>query len=491
MNNLFTLSVLFFPILAALFVFASSGNLSKKIALVAGLVQFLLSLVLLAKYQELGPLLLEFKMSWIGSLGVNFHVGIDGAGIIMVLLASFLLPIILLSTYQKEIKNANAFYGLILLMTSAMIGVFMAYDLILFYVFWEAALIPIYFIAGYWGGEDRAKVTFKFFIYTILGSLFMLVAIIYVYVQTAGNRSFDYTAIQHLHLTMQEQTWLFWAFFLAFAIKLPIFPFHTWQPTTYATAPSSGSALLSGVMLKMGVFGILRWLYPISKSVFSSNADIAVVLAAIGVVYGAVLALKQDDFKKLIAYSSISHVGLIAVGLFVANELTLQGVLLQSFAHGINVVGLFIIAEIIESRTGTRKISELGGIASKSPRLAILFLIILLGSVALPLTNGFPGEFLLLSGTFGFNPILAATVGLSVILGAVYSLRAYQHVILGETNAITEKFTELKTSEFISLVAICIAVIAFGVYPQFLVDLSSEDVSGFVKLISSTSICVK
>jgi len=482
-----TLALIFFPLIASILVFLSGNNNAKKVALLGGLVQFVLSLVALSKYQ-VDPSSLAVNQAWLTSLGVNFTVGIDGIGIVLVLLTSFLIPIIILSTFEREFKNAVAFYALILFMSSALIGVFVSYNLLLFYIFWEAALIPIYFIAGYWGGEDRVKVTFKFFLYTIIGSLFMLVGIIYVYLQA---RSFDYTTLSALELTCTQQGWLFWAFFIAFAIKMPIFPFHTWQPNTYTTAPAAGTMLLSGIMLKMGIFGVIRWLVPISKAAFLCNGDIVIVFAVIGIVYGAVLAIKQDDIKRLVAFSSISHVGLIAAGLFAANELSLQGSVIQMFAHGVNVVGIFFIVDLIERRTGTRSIKELGGIINQAPLLSVFFVIIMLGSVALPLTNGFVGEFLLLNGLFQYHAGLAAVAGLSIILGAVYMLKMYQNVMLGESNAVTANFAPLALSEIIVLTVISATVIIMGVYPQYFLDLSQADIHSLVSSHCSSASCIK
>ena len=487
-----TLILLFLPFVAALLLLVVKGEGVKKLALGFALVELVVAGLVLKQYL-IDPSTLTFTCFWITSLGAHLSIGISGISMLLVLLTAVLTPLIILTTFKHNYANPNAFYALILAMSGALVGVFVANDLLLFYVCWEAALIPIYFIAALWGGQNRIAVTFKFFLYTVIGSLCMLVGIMYLYLQTdvphpitfEPHHSFDYNHLLALKLTFQEQCWLFWAFFVAFAIKMPIFPFHTWQPDTYTEAPAAGTMLLSGIMLKMGIFGVIHWLMPIMNEGFYANAYIVIVLAIIGVVYGSVLAIQQKDMKRLIAYSSIAHVGLIAAGLFAVNEQSLQGAVIQMFAHGINVVGLFFIIDIIESRTGTRDIASLGGIINKAPKLGVLFVIIMLGSVALPLTNGFPGEFLLLNGIFQYHAFLGAVAGLTIILGAVYMLKMYQNVMLGEVNSITENFTDLTITEFAVLVPIAAIVIVTGVYPQFFLDLTQGDVTQLLKVINT------
>ncbi|RZK46343.1 MAG: NADH-quinone oxidoreductase subunit M, partial [Pedobacter sp.] len=350
---------------------------------------------------------------WIQQLGINFHVGIDGISMITVILTNVLMPLIILSSFKHEYKNANAFYALMLLMQSGLLLVFTALDGFLFYIGWEAALIPIYFICAMWGGKDRIKVNMKFFVYTIAGSLFMLLGIIYLYLQNPAN-NFDINAFYALNLDSYQQGWVFWAFFIAFAIKMPIFPFHTWQPDTYTEAPAPGTMLLSGIMLKMGIYGVTRWLLPIVPQGVNDWICVAMILAVIGIVYASLIAFTQKDAKRLVAYSSIAHVGLIAAGIFTLNTQGLQGVMVQMLSHGINVVGLFFVLDIISSRLKTNKIEELGGLAKVAPQLAIVFLIIVLGTVALPGTNGFIGEFLLLYSVYNHSIWLGAIAGLTI-----------------------------------------------------------------------------
>lgn len=492
------------PLVAALLLLFTSGEGAKKIALLAGVAELGLAIFAFwfmrtAPRDEVYVGRMMMDVPWIQSIGVHFNVGLDGISMVLVLLTAFLVPLIILSGFDKKYENPSLFYALVLFMQMALVGVFVAKDGFLFYIFWELALIPIYFICLLWGGENRGRITFKFFVYTLAGSLFMLAALILLYLNTpitvAGTHSFAidalYDAGQHA-LDPTEQALVFWGFFLAFAIKMPVFPFHTWQPDTYVTAPTQGTMLLSGIMLKMGTYGLLRWMLPMTPEAFKTYGPIVVVLAIISVVYASCMAIVQKDFKRLIAYSSIAHVGLIAAGILSFNMKTgategLSGAIIQMFAHGVNVVGLFFIADIILNKTGTREMSKLGGIRNVSPQFAALFLIVLLGSVALPMTNGFVGEFLLLNSVYQYSAWACAIAGLTVILGAVYMLRSYQVVMLGETNSVTSGFSALTGNEKAVLLIVCAAVLAFGVYPKPLLDIMQTDVQNLAAFIVSNA----
>lgn len=491
------------PLIAALLLLFTNGEGAKRIALVASIAELGLALTafwFLKTGSPDDPALAQrmiMDVPWISSIGANFSVALDGISMVLVLLTAFIVPVIILSGFEKKQENPSLFYALVMFMQMALVGVFVARDGFLFYVFWELALIPIYFICLLWGGENRGKITFKFFIYTLAGSLFMLAALILLYVNTplsvSGTHSFSIDALYDAGqnaLTKTEQMWVFWGLFLAFAIKMPIFPFHTWQPDTYVTAPTQGTMLLSGIMLKMGTYGLIRWLLPMTPDALEAWGPTVVVLSVISVVYASALALVQKDFKRLIAYSSIAHVGLISAGIM-SFSLTkggtegITGGLMQMFSHGVNVVGLFFIADIILKKTGTREMSQLGGIRNVSPQFAALFLIVLLGSVALPLTNGFVGEFLLLNGVYQYSIWACIFAGLTVILGAVYMLRSYQVVMLGETNKLTAGFAALTGNEKAVLIIVCAAVIGFGVYPKPLLDIMHNDVNNLATMITS------
>ena len=479
-----TIFLILFPLLAALLLVLIKGEQVVKIAMIAAIIEIAISIFALSQFHYNANVQFEANYAWIKSLGIHFHVGIDGISLLLVLLTTFLVPIIILASFNSNYKNPSVFYSLIFLMQMALIGVFVSLDGFLFYVFWELALIPIYFICLLWGGDNRAKITFKFFIYTLAGSLLMLIGLIYLYQNTPGTHSFD---IEALYLAGRgldaiHQGYIFIAIFMAFAIKIPIFPFHTWQPDTYTTAPTAGTMMLSGIMLKMGTYGLIRWLLPVVPLGVQEWGNLAIVLSVTGIVYASCIAITQKDFKRLIAYSSIAHVGLIAAGILAFNVQGLQGAMAQMLSHGINVIGLFFIIDIIQQRTGKRDFESLGGIRNVNPQFAVLFLIVLLGSVALPLTNGFIGEFLLLNAVYQYSPWLAAFAGLSVILGAVYMLRSYQSVMLGETNAITSSFGKLSNNEKIVLAILCLAIITFGIYPKPLLDISEPAV---IKLVTT------
>jgi NADH-quinone oxidoreductase subunit M len=341
----------------------------------------------------------------------------------------------------------------------------MATDALVFYLFWELALIPVYFLASIWGGEKRIKATFKFFIYTFVGSLFLLIGILYMYLKTS-NGSFSLVAFYNVQLSDVEQYWMFLLFFIAFAIKMPLFPLHTWQPEAYEQAPTPVTMVLSAVMVKMGLFGLLRWLLPLFPlAVKQFNTAIIVVIVA-GMVYASLVAIYQDNIKKLIAYSSIAHIGLMAAGAFTLKSVALNGAVLQMFSHGINIMALWIVADLIEKQTGVTKISALGGIAKKAPKLTVFLVIAAFANIALPLTNAFVGEFMIFNGLYLFKPWIAAFAGLSIILSAVYTLNMIKHVFYGEVVAAVEGYVDINKTQAMVLTVITGLILFVGIYPD-------------------------
>ena len=478
-----TILLILIPVATGLLTLSLGGRSAKQIALVGALAELAAAVVVWTQFDPAAGAQFGFKYDWIGSAGVSFAASIDGISMLLVLLTTFLTPLIVLSAFGHTYKNPSAFFSLILFMEAALVGVFTATDAFLFYLFFEAALIPIYFLAAVWGGENRLKVTFKFFVYTIFGSLFMLVALVYLYYQTPGQHTSAITAFYDLQLTPAAQGWVFWAFFVAFAIKMPLFPFHTWQPDTYTESPTPATMLLAGIMLKMGIYGLIRLLLPITPLALNQWGAVAIVLSVIGIVYGSIIAIQQRDMKRLIAYSSFAHVGLMAAGVFSTTLNGLQGALIQMLAHGINVVGLFFIVDIIFSRTNTRYLDHLGGLTQKSPRLSVYFMILLLGSVALPLTNGFVGEFLLLAGVFEYSQWLGAVAGLTIILAAVYLLRMFQKAMFGQASSPTEPFKELTISERAVLIPLTIMVFWIGIYPNTFLKMTEPAVNQLLRFI--------
>jgi NADH-quinone oxidoreductase subunit M len=479
--------LLIWPLLAALLLLLANGEGVKKIAFIAAIVELIISVYAFSQFQINANTQFLIDIWWIKDLGISFKVGMDGISLLLVMLTTMLTPLIILTSYKHNYKNPALFYALILFMQMALIGVFVSLDGFLFYIFWELALIPIYFICLLWGGERRMTVTFKFFVYTLFGSLLMLAGFIFMYYQVAGTHSFNIEDLYKLNLSRSTQGFIFWAFFIAFAIKMPVFPFHTWQPDTYTEAPAQGTMLLSGIMLKMGVYGLIRWLLPIVPLAIKDWGMTAMILSVIGIVYASCIAIVQKDIKRLIAYSSIAHVGLISAGIFSLTTQGLQGAMIQMISHGINVVGLFFIVDIIQQRTNTREMSMLGGIRSVAPQFATLFIIVLLGTVALPLTNGFIGEFMLLSGTYQFNVWLGAIAGLTIILSAVYMLASYQKVMLGETNSLTQGFTDITGNEKVVLMTIALLIFVIGIYPKPLLDISAPAIDKILSIVHQAS----
>ncbi len=469
--------------LAGALVTAFSGKAAKYVALVSALVSLILTCAIARNFIPDASIQFLVKYPWIEHLGISFYAGIDGISLVTVLLTNILMPIIILASFKHDYTKANAFYALMLFMQAGLLVVFTALDAFLFYIGWEAALIPIYFICAIWGGKDRVKVNMKFFVYTIAGSLFMLLGIIYLYLQNPLN-NFDIQAFYNLDLDAYHQGWIFWAFFLAFAIKMPIFPFHTWQPDTYTEAPAAGTMLLAGIMLKMGIYGVIRWLLPIVPMGVQDWGSTAIVLSIIGIVYASIIAFTQKNAKRLVAYSSIAHVGLIAAGIFAFNVQSMQGAMIQMLSHGINVIGLFFVLDIIFSRIKTNRIADMGGIAAQAPHLAITFLIIIFGTIGLPGTNGFIGEFLLLIGVYQYGLWAAVFAGLTIILGAVYMLRMYQNIMYGKTNPLTVTFTDIKGSEKVVLYIICALIIVLGVYPKPILHLSEAAVQQLIEQVN-------
>ncbi len=478
------LTLLLLPLAGALLLFAWKKPTAKFVAFALALVQMFVAFYMLSgldfKPTVDGVLQYEINYPWSNYIKSNLHFGIDGMSMLMVLLTNILAPLIILSAFDEKPGYSNNFYALILLMQFGLVGLFTSLDGLLFYIFWEITLIPIWLIAGIWGQENKKiQFTTRFFVYTFVGSLFMLLGLIYLYTQSA---SFALTDLYNANLNETAQTVVFWFIFFAFAVKLPIFPFHSWQSDTYTYSPAQGSMLLSGIMLKMAVFGMLRYLLPITPlPVLGISGKIILGLAIIGVVHGAMIAIIQNDAKRLIAYSSLSHVGLITAGMMASAILTVngnflieggEGALIQSFAHGINVVGLFVCADVLYRRFKTRDIRKMGGLAKVAPKFAILFLILVLGSIALPLTNGFIGEFILIKSIFDYSTAAAVIAGLTMIFSSAYMFRFYAKAMLGPIDEVTaETATDVSATEFSVLASLVIFVILLGIFPQIILNM--------------------
>ncbi|HWI90924.1 MAG TPA: NADH-quinone oxidoreductase subunit M [Flavisolibacter sp.] len=437
---------------------------------------------------------LNYHAQWMGSLGSSFSLKLDGLSQILTLLTAISYPVIFIATWKTDYRKPNNFFALMLLTQAGLIGVFIATDALLFYFFWELALIPVYFLCSGWGHEKRIPVTFKFFVYTFTASVVMLVAILYLYFQTPDH-SFSIQSFYALKLSQNTQSWLFWLMFIAFAVKMPVFPFHTWQPDTYEQSPTAATMVLSAIMVKMGLFGLIRWVWPIFPFAVHAWGDVVMSLAVIGIIYASLIAIQQDDMKRLIAYSSIAHMGLMVMAVFSENSTAMNGVMIQMFNHGINILGLWIVVELIERQFGTRKLSQLGGVAQKAPALTALLVVVALANVALPLTNGFIGEFLMFNGIWNslsdYKVIFTVFAIIAIILSAVYMLRMIQKIFYGNTNTLTETTHDASFNEKAILSVLVIVIIVLGVYPQPLLDLGNRFVEVLMKDVNIANVTIR
>ena len=448
---------------------------AKNVALLGSLVSLALSIYVAAYCgtEQVAPV----SYTWMPAIGAQFSLAADGMAAMLCLLTGIIFPVVLLINRHKEIPNPAAYYGLILLSQAGLMGVFLASDALLFYFFWELALIPVYFLCSKWGGERRIQVTFKFFVYTFVGSLMMLSALIYLSLQTNGVNAMSLENIIAAGKSLPEmqQHIIFWLLFVAFAIKMPIFPFHTWQPDAYEQAPTQITIILSALMVKMGVYAVMRWLIPVMPQAAHYWSDLIMSLSIIGIVYASLIAMVQSNIKRLVAYSSIAHMGLMCAAAFSGTELSNHGLMVQMFNHGINITAMWVIVNMVENRYGTQDFKKMGGLASTAPGIAIALVIISFANIALPLTNGFIGEFMLFTGIFQsasqYHIVFMAVAGLGIILGAVYTLSMVQKVAYGENNSGVAAVAKMNGAELTAIIVLLAFIIGLGVFPQPLLDL--------------------
>lgn len=468
--------VTFVPLAGALLVWllGRRDTTARIMALGVAIVDFILSIHLFWHFDKTnaGDQFVE-HFTWLADGKINYSMGLDGISLWLVLLTTFLGPLVILSTWNAITSRVREAMGFLLFLQAAMIGTFLARDMLVFYIFWEAMLIPMYFIIGVWGGERRIYASVKFFIFTMVGSVFMLVAILFLYLQ-AGSMALDSFLL--LDLTHSQQSWMFVAFALAFAIKVPLFPFHTWLPDAHVEAPTAGSVILAGVLLKMGTYGLLRFAIPLFPHAAITLGPWLAWLAVIGIIYGALVALVQKDVKKLVAYSSVSHLGFVVLGLFSLTATGIAGGIYQMLAHGLTTGALFLLVGMIYERRHTREITDFGGLAHQMPAYAAVFLFVTLASVGLPGLCGFTGEFMILFGSFGSTllphaKLLVVLASTGVILGAIYMLWMYQRVFLGPlTNEKNRGLPDLSLREWVVLIPIMVFIVLLGVKPAPLVD---------------------
>ena len=509
--------LIFVPLVGAIvaaFLPSRNEGFLRGWAIGVSLLEFVLSLPLWFWFDSTTP---DFQfteqMTWVPSLGISYHVGVDGISLLLVLLTTFLMPITFLSTWGSVTRRVKEFTVFMLILETAMLGTFLSIDMFLFFVFWELTLVPMYFLIGVWGGPRRIYAAIKFFLYTMAGSVLMLLAIVALYFLSGsgvGNdlRTFDFVALLQNPAPRDVQPWLFAAFAIAFAIKVPMFPFHTWLPDAHVEAPTAGSVILAAVLLKMGTYGFLRFCLPLFPNAAAGAVPFIALLATVGIVYGALVAAMQRDMKKLVAYSSVSHLGFVMLGLFALTQEGMQGSLLQMINHGLSTGALFLLVGMIYDRAHTRIISDFGGVAKLMPVFAAFFLIVMFSSVGLPGTNGFVGEFLILLGTFkqsglGLQPY-AIVAGAGVILSAIYMLWMYQRVMQGpvkgevddghgghvvaatpagtaveatEVDGHNLHLTDINRREIALLLPLVALILWIGIYPKPFLDRTAASIS--------------
>ena len=489
--------LLFVPLLGGillLFIGNKKENLIRYFGLGVSIITFLISLVIYFNFDLNNPSF-QFihKFDWIQNLHISYVVGVDGLSLLLVLLTTFLTPLTLISSWSSIQKKVKEFTFFMLMLEIGMLGVFVSLDLFLFYIFWEAMLIPMYFIIGIWGGDNRIYASVKFFLYTFFGSLLMLVAIIWLAVYASTPLGHFSTNLIELYkvgpqVPQNIQNWMFLAFTFSFAIKVPIFPLHTWLPDAHVQAPTAGSVILAGVLLKMGTYGLLRFCLPLFPQASIKFAPVISILAIIGIIYGALVAMVQKDMKKLVAYSSVAHLGFVVLGIFALTQESVQGAVIQMLNHGLSTGALFLLVGIIYERTHTREISEYGGIAKIVPIYVTFLMIASLSSIGLPGLNGFVGEFLILLGSFKstvldswWYTVFAAT---GVIFAAVYLLWMYQRVVFGEVkNPKLNELTDMNKRELLVLIPIFIFIVWIGIYPSTFLNVSKQSSNKIIEQV--------
>jgi NADH-quinone oxidoreductase subunit M len=480
--------VVFFPLAGMLVVLclpASRGRVIKLAANIFTGLEFAATLLLISRFDAAsGEMQFVERMPWIKAIGAQYLLGIDGISLLLVLLTSLLTFVAALSSWGAVKTRLKEYYVFMLLLETGMIGVFLALDLVLFYVFWEVVLVPMYFLIGIWGGERRLYAAIKFFLYTLFGSVAMLVGIL---VLRGQHQTFDWTAMVAAGAIIPAalQGWIFLAFFLGFAIKVPMFPFHTWLPDAHVEAPTAGSVILAGVLLKMGSYGFLRFSLPLLPAAARRYAPAMAALALVSIVYGALVSLMQKDMKKLIAYSSVSHMGFVMLGLFALTPMAVKGAVLQMVNHGLSTGALFLVVGVLYERRHTRLIAEFGGLASRLPVYAAVFLIMALSSIGLPGLNGFVGEFMILMGTFPVSWLWTAIAATGIILGAGYMLWLYQRVMFGPlSNPANESLKDLTLREFATFLPLLILVFWIGVFPKPFLAVLDKPVEKIVRIVN-------
>jgi NADH-quinone oxidoreductase subunit M len=480
-------TVIFLPIFGALLIFLikrTNETFIKWTALLISLITFILSVPLFSSFDKTtSNMQFTETYHWVSSLGIKYALGIDGISVLFVLLSTLLTMLCVAISWNSIKEKTKEFYAALLLIEGSMIGVFCSLDLFLFYIFWEAMLIPMYLLIGVWGGPNRVYAAIKFFLFTLVGSVLMLVGIIVLYLYT--DRSFDILKMMTMNYPYNLQIILFWAFFAAFAVKVPMWPVHTWLPDAHTEAPTAGSVILAGILIKMGAYGFLRFNMPLFPEATKAMAPLMMILSVIAIIYGGIICLGQTDLKRLIAYSSVSHMGFVTLGIFALNVQGIQGGILQMVNHGIVTGALFLCIGIIYDRTHTRQIEDYGGTATVMPIYAAFFMVFTLAAIGLPGTNGFIGEFLILVGGFTASKTMGALAATGIIIGAAYMLWLYQRIFFMKINPKIQGHPDMNLREILTIAPLIILVLWIGIYPNTFLSFMDASVQNLIERINT------
>jgi NADH-quinone oxidoreductase subunit M len=485
--------ILFTPLAGALILLLVNKQNENAIRWIANVVAFIGFAISIPLWFWVNPRVAEYqlveRLPWIPSIGADYFLGVDGFSSLLILLTTMMGFIAVLSSWTAITERLKEYYVFLLILQTGMLGAFMALDFLLFFLFWEVMLVPMYFLIGIWGSANRLYSAIKFFLYTLVGSVVMLLGILAVYFQTpptaTSPHTFDVTMMQQMNLPTDLQWWVFLAFFLGFAIKVPMFPFHTWLPDAHTDAPTAGSVILAAVLLKMGTYGFIRFSLPILPEATRAFVPFIVLLSIIGIVYGALVALAQKDWKRLVAYSSVSHMAMVMLGMFALNPVGITGSIIQQLNHGISTGALFLLVGVVYERRHTREISEYGGLSKVMPVYATVFLVMTMSSIGLPALNGFIGEFLILQGVFVASKVWAAFAASGVVLGAAYMLYLYQRTMFGKIeNAKNERLLDLSGREFATFAPLLVLAVWIGLYPKPFLDRLDTSVQRVIARVS-------
>jgi NADH-quinone oxidoreductase subunit M len=475
--------LLILPLVAALLSLVGPKQSAGRFASILSFASLALGLYAYYEFTAHGAGTFNFNQVWIKNPAINLNFTVDGIAILLIVMTNICMPFIHLSANNRDLKEPRIYHFLISMMHFALIGVFLSNDLLLYYIFWELTIIPAYFMLLHWGGRNRKRITFKFFLYTVFGSLLMMVSIIYLYANYAKGGAIDSVSIFNMNVDIDAQNWIFIGFMMAFAVKLPLIPFHTWQANTYHMAPTQGTMILSGLLAKMALFSIVRWMMPGLPAATTYFAPYILMMAVLGVIYAGVIAIMQKDMKKLFAYVSLAHISLMVAGLFSLSISGIQGAFTQAFSHGFNTVALFICADIIQNRVGTTDLTKLGGIRKIAPKFTTAFFIVMFATAAIPFSNSFIGELVTLYGVFQYSAVWSLVAAFSLVLGAIFMLRMFRQAVLGPDNTLTAGFRDLNGSEKMSIYPFVILIFVFGLVYQPIFDLVDDSTINLINQV--------